>query len=194
MYSSTFSDGFSQLINEPIHIQTNGSSCIDLIFTNQPNLSVNFGAHSSSHLNCHHKSVHTSFNLDIYYPPPYQRLIWDYKKTYSTNIRKVLDSVYWERFFDKKDLNSQVVTLIEIILNVFRNYVPNKYITIDDKDPVWINEIIKSKMETKNKPYQQYIQNGMLESDLVFIESLIAGLNDLISYTKNLYYENLAKN
>ena len=48
-------------------------------------------------------------------------------------------------------------------------------------------------METKNKPYQQYIQNGMLESDLVFIESLIAGLNDLISYTKNLYYENLAK-
>ena len=72
--------------------------------------------------------------------------------------------------------------------------MPNKYITIDYKDPVWINEIIKSKMETKNKPYQQYIQNGMLESDLVFIESLIAGLNDLISYTKNLYYENLAKN
>ena len=132
--------------------------------------------------------------MDIYYPPPYQRLIWDCKKTDSTNIRKVLDSVYWERFFDKKDLNSQVVTLIEIILNVFRNYVPNKYITIDDKDPVWINEIIKSKMETKNKPYQQYIQNGMFESDLVFIESLIAGLNDLISYTKNLYYENLAKN
>ena len=194
MYSSTFSDGFSQLINEPIHIQTSSSSCIDLIFTNQPNLPVNFGAHSSSHPNCHHKSVHTSFNLDIYYPPPYQRLVWHYKKTDSTNIRKVLDSVYWERFFDKKDLNSQVVTLIGIILNVFRNYVPNKYITIDDKDPVWINEIIKSKMETKNKPYQQYIQNGMFESDLVFIESLIAGLNDLISYTKNLYYENLAKN
>ena len=37
---------------------------------------------------------------------------------------------------DKKDLDSQVVTLNETILNVFRNYVPNKYITIDDKDPV----------------------------------------------------------
>ena len=49
----------------------------------------------------------------------------------------------------KKDLNSQVVTLNETILNVFRNYVPNKYITIDDKNPVWMNEIIKSKMETK---------------------------------------------
>ena len=78
-------------------------------------------------------------------------------------------------------------------MNVFRNYVQNKYINIDDKDPVWMNEMIKSKMETKNKLYQQYIQNGRFESGLIFIESLIAELNDLISYTKDLYYENLAK-
>ena len=56
-----------------------------------------------------------------------------------------------------------------------------------------MNEIIKSNMETKNKLYQQYIQNRRFESDLVFIESLIAELNYLISYTKDLYYENLAK-
>ena len=111
----------------------------------------------------------------------------------STNIRKALDSVNWEKLFDKKDLNSQVVTLNETILNVFRNYVPNKYIIIDDKDPVWMKEIIKSKMETKNKLYQQYIQNGRFESDLGFIESLIAEFNHLISYTKDLYYENFAK-
>ena len=84
--------------------------------------------------------------MDIYYPPPYQRLIWDYKKADSTNIRKALGSANWERLFDKKDLNSQVVTLNGIILNVFRNYVSNKDIAIDDKDPVWMNEIIKSKM------------------------------------------------
>ena len=39
----------------------------------------------------------------------------------------------------------------------------------------------------------QYIQNGRFESDLVFMESLIVELNDLISYTKDLHYENLAK-
>ena len=66
-------------------------------------------------------------------------------------ISKALDSVNWERLFDKKDLNSQVVTLNEIILNVFRNYVPNKYITINDKNPVWMNEIIKSKTEKKKQ-------------------------------------------
>ena len=49
------------------------------------------------------------------------------------------------------------------------------------------------KRKKKKKLYQQYIQNGRFESDLVFIESLIVELNDLISYTKDLHYENLAK-
>ena len=68
---------------------------------------------------------------------------------------------------DKKDLDAQVKALNENILNVFRNYVPNKYITVDDKDLAWMNEIIKSKMKTKNKLYKLYIQNGKFESDFV---------------------------
>ena len=193
MFSLTSSNGFPQLINEPTHIQTSSSSCIDLIFTNQPNLSVNSGVHASLHPNCHHQIIHSSFNLNISYPPPYQRLIWDYKKTDSKNIRKALDSVNWERLFDQKDTNAQVVALNETILNVFRNYVPNKYITIDDKDPVWMNETIKSKIKAKNALYKKYIQNGRFESDFVYLQNLIIELNELISSTKALYYENLAK-
>ena len=193
LYSLTSLNGFSQLINEPTHIQANSSSCIESILTDQPNLSMNSGVHSSLHPNCHHHIVHSRFNLNIYYPPPYQRLIWDYKKADSTKIRKALDTVNWERLFDKKDLNAQVITLNETILNVFRNYVPNKYITVDDKDPVWMNEIIKSKMKAKNKLYKQYIKNGRFESDFVFIESLVNEINELISNAKNLYYVNLAK-
>ena len=71
----------------------------------------------------------------------------------STSIRKALDSVNWERLFDKKDPNSQFVTINETILNVFQNHVPDKYMTIDDKDLVWIKEIIESKIETKSKLY-----------------------------------------
>ena len=74
LYSLTSSNGLSQLINEPTHIQTNSSSCIDLIFTNQPNLSVSSEVHSSLLPNCHHQILHNSFNLDIYYPPHPQPL------------------------------------------------------------------------------------------------------------------------
>ena len=42
------------------------------------------------------------------------------------------------------------MTLNETILKVFWNYVPNKSITIDEKDPVWMNETIKSKINFTN--------------------------------------------
>ena len=121
LFSLTSSNGLSQLINEPTHFQNNSSSCIDLILTDQPILSVNTGVHSSLHPNCHHQIVHSRFNLNVYYSPPYQRLTWDYKKADSIKIRQALDSVNWERLFDKKDLNAKVMVLNETILNVFRN-------------------------------------------------------------------------
>ena len=182
-----------QLINVPKHLQTSNSSCIDLIFTDQPNLSVNSGVHASLHPNCHHQLVHSSFNLNISYRPPYQRLVWDYKKADSKNIRKALDSVNWERLFDQKAINAQATAFNEAILNVFRNYVPNKYITIDDKDPVLMSENIKTKIKEKNTFYQKYIENGRFENDLMLLEKLITEVNDIIFSTKTLYYENLAK-
>ena len=56
-----------------------------------------------------------------------------------------------------------------------------------------MNEIIKSKIKTKNLFFKQCIQNGRLESDFVFLETLITEINKLISSAKNLHYENLAK-
>ena len=76
---------------------------------------------------------------------------------------------------------------------MFCNYVPNKYITIDDKDPVWMNENIKTNIKEKNTFYQKYIENRLFESDFILLEKLITELNDLIFSTKTLYYENLAK-
>ena len=86
LFSLTSSNGFPQFINDPTHRQASISSYTDLIFTDQLNISVNSGVHASFHPNYHHQTVHSSFNLNISYPPPYQRLIWDYRKVDSKNI------------------------------------------------------------------------------------------------------------
>ena len=99
----------------------------------------------------------------------------------------------WERLFDQKDINAQVVALNETILNISLNYVPNKYITTDDEDPIWINETIKSKIKAKIALCKKYIQNGSFESDFVYLQNLFIDLNELISSTKALYYEKLTK-
>ena len=44
--------GLSQLIKEPTFIINNSKSCIDLIFTSQPNLVTESGILSSLHPNC----------------------------------------------------------------------------------------------------------------------------------------------
>ena len=137
--------------------------------------------------------VHSSFNLNIYYPPPYQRLIWDYNKADASNIRKALDSVNWERLFSGYNINDQVAAFNEVLLNIFQNYVPNKYITIDDKDPVWMNDFVKSKIKANNLLFKQYIQNSRFVSDFRLLENVVNELNYLISSNKALYYDNLAK-
>ena len=126
-------------------------------------------------------------------PPPYQRLVWDYNKTDAHSIRKALGLVNWEKLFDQKSIDAQVATFNDTVLNIFRNFVPNKYISIDDKDPVWMNETIKSKMKAKNILYKKYIQNGRFEGDFNFLENLITELNELLFSTKASYYENLGK-
>ena len=73
--SLTTVHGLQQLISEPTHLLPNSLSCIDLIFTDQPNLVVDSGVHPSLHPNCHHQIIFCKFNLMIKYPPPYERLV-----------------------------------------------------------------------------------------------------------------------
>ena len=46
--------GLTQLLKGSTHISDNYRSCIDLIFTSEPNSVVDFGIHPSWHENCHH--------------------------------------------------------------------------------------------------------------------------------------------
>ena len=78
--------GFHQLISQPTHLLPQTSSCIDLIFTDQPNLIVDSGVHPSLHSNCHHQITYCKINLNIEYPPPYERLFWDYNRALKNQL------------------------------------------------------------------------------------------------------------
>ena len=57
--------GLYQVINEPTHILENSSSCIDLIFTSQPNLITESGVHILLHPNCHQQLIYAKLNLKV---------------------------------------------------------------------------------------------------------------------------------
>ena len=48
------------------------------------------------HPDCHHQIVFFSFNLKIYYPPPYEHLIWKYEKANADLIKRAIRDFDWE--------------------------------------------------------------------------------------------------
>ena len=78
--SLTISYGLQQLIFDARHLLPNSSSCIDLIFTDQPNLIVDSGIHPSLHPKCHYQISYCRCNLTVEYPPPMKDLSGIIKK------------------------------------------------------------------------------------------------------------------
>ena len=122
------------------HIYQSFSSCIDLIFTNQPNLVTDSGVHPWLHSNCHHQIVYAKFNFKVIYPPPYVRHIWHYNHEKSETI------------------NERVSILINTIINIMSNCLPDEAVTIDNRDPPWINDKIKNLIQTEKRLYKNYLK------------------------------------
>ena len=134
--------GMKQLISEPTHILQQSSSCIDLIFTNQPNIVMDSGVDSSLHPKCHHQIIYSKLNLKIEYPPPYIRKIWNYNRAETDLINCAIENCDWPSLFLGKNVHQQVEIFNKTLLNIFHNYIPNKFILCDGKDPPWIYEEI----------------------------------------------------
>ena len=185
--------GFEQVINEPTHILPNSASCIDLIFADKPNLIVESGVLPSLHVKCHHQIIFSKLNLNVFYPPPYQRLVWDYKKVNIDCIRKALNSVDWVFDLSNKNVHQQAEYLNRILMNVFSNYIPSKVITINDKDPPWMNDEIRNKIKRRDMFYQQLKKYKLNLTDFDVMNELTLELSSTISQRKDEYYLQLAK-
>ena len=124
-----------QIINEPTHIPPSSSFCINLIFTSHPNLVINSGVHPSLYQNCYHQIIFAQINLKICNPPPYKRLVWDYKKPNIDVINLTIKSFNWEKVFNGKYINSQVDLFNKTLMNLFSNFIPNTIQTSRDSGP-----------------------------------------------------------
>ena len=185
--------GLQQLIDEPTHIRKNSSSCIDLIFANQPNLIVNKGTHPSLHENCQHQITFAKATLRVEYPPPYKRHVWNYAKANVNGINKAISQFNWQGSFTSLPINEQVNLFNSTLMNIFSNFIPNKTVTFNDQDPPWFGEKIKAKIELKNRVYKQYVKNGRPEDLYYLLQSLTSEISSYISKCKNDYFIRLGK-
>ena len=70
------------------------------------------------------------YKTDISEPllPVYIRKVWNYNKTNTENIKKVISNINWNKAFGNLSIDTKVGLLNKTLLNIFRNYIPNKKI------------------------------------------------------------------
>ena len=76
------------------------------------------------------------------------------------------------------------------LINIFSNFIPNKLVTFNDKDPPWMTEKLKGKIKWKQKVYRDYLKNGKTEAD--YVHHAINEVSQHISESKGKYYNKLS--
>ena len=109
--------------------------------------------------------------------------MWDFKRVNISSIRKAIKMVNWQFMFSNKNTHEQVAIFNDILMNIFSNYIPNKYVTIDNRDPPWMTEKIKNKINLKRSLSKS---NKSRE-----IQMLLTEISTLILERKEKYYHDL---
>ena len=133
--SLTSACGYSQLINKPTHVTKESSSCIDLIFATSPNLIRETEVELSIFEKCHHNLIYSIIDFKAPFPPPYLREVWDYKNANVNHIQSAASSIDCEFLFHGANVNQKVDILNECLKNIFHNFIPNRIIKCNYRDP-----------------------------------------------------------
>ena len=165
--------GLSQLIRDPTNFEPNKNpSCIDLIFTDQPNLVLESGTRSSLDSFCHHQITYCRFNFKIPPPPPFKRKIWLYDNANVSSIKRSICNFPWRQLFQQNcDPNWQVNLFTETILNIMSNFIPNKIIQVVPRDPPWIDKSLKNMLNKQNRMYKNYKKHGFKPCDKILVDT-----------------------
>ena len=84
-------------------------------------------------------------------------------------ILKILKKQYLTlpgiKFFENLTITEKVALLNQILLNIFRNYIPNKKIKCDYRQPPWMTNKTKNLLKERSKLTKYFYRNGQRESD-----------------------------
>ena len=166
--------GFHQLISEPTHLMGDSKSCIDLIFSDQPNLVIESGVHPSLHEQCHHQIVYGKLSVSNVTLPPHTRRIWYYDKADFVAIMKSIGMFRWQEHLRKITCpNEQVKLLNKVLLNIYSYYIPNQVQTIRPREAPWITHNVEKFLRKKNHAYKTFVRNGQPGDKLKGIQKII---------------------
>ena len=105
--------------------------CIDLTLCNNPNIISKHGIDISMFDNVTINIICASVDIRVPHPPSHTLKAWDYSRAKVTNIQQAIFALDWMKAFENLSASSKADVLNETLLNILRNYIPNKKIKFD---------------------------------------------------------------
>ena len=184
--SFTWSAGNKQIIDKPTHNVNNSMSWIDLLFCTNQNTISNYGVDVLTFDKCHQNIIFGKVNICVPLSPVYIREVWNYSQANVENIKYAISNFNWSKAFENLSVYGKVKDLNET-LNIFRNYIPNKKIKCDYRQPPWINDNIKSSLKHRYKLTKSYSKNGLRKSDHIKVLEKSTECTKKILEAKKIY-------
>ena len=79
--------------------------------------------------------------------------MWDYKVADVSSVREFLMDIDWYVEFGDLERNLMTDEFTEILLSIIAENVPNRVITVNEKDPPWITKEAKTSIRRKDRIY-----------------------------------------
>ena len=161
----TLSAEHNEITDKPTRVINTSMSYIDFIFCTNRSVISSHGVDVSIFEICHHNTIYGKIIIGVPLPPTYVREVWEYEKANIEHIKKAISNLGWNKAFENLSVDEKVDFLNKTFLNIFRNYIRNKKIKCDYRQPPWIPDIIKKYLKEGFKLTKFFYKNGQRKVD-----------------------------
>ena len=136
---------------------------------------------------CHNSNVSAKMNLNLPLPPPYAHEVWDYDKANMKNIKRSIKTCNWTKLFVNLPINERQELLSNMLINIFRNYIPNKKVKSKYDEALQVTKNIKFALHKRSRLTKRYYINNQVECDYNLLLNHSKNCREMIPSAKNEY-------
>ena len=108
-------------------------------------------------------------------------------------MKSALENIDWPTIFAGLDVDDMTQLFTSKCLNILSQYICNKIITCDDRDPPWMTAALKSAIKRKRRVYNKYVKRGRKPDDWEYVRTVRNETSSRIIKAKDDYFSNLGK-
>ena len=108
-------------------------------------------------------------------------------------IKETLSNTNWEAIFKNSTPGEAVKDFTDIVLSTMSQFIPNKIITINERDTPLFTKSIENKIKSKHRAYHKFLSRGRRPEEKEHINRLRNETNRLIVNAKDDYFYNLGQ-